>query len=85
MENILEMQQTSLQLCFSTVERDALLLLEHSPLLHQLDLPPEIYQILSRSGPLVRPGHQEVWLGPGTRPPGANLGAAGGLVSLGEK
>ena len=85
MENI-EMQQTSLQLCFSTVERDALLLLEHSPpLLHQLDLPPEIYQILSRPGPLVRPGHQEVWLRPGTRPSGANLRAAGGLVSLREK
>ena len=72
-----QQQHATLQLCFSTVERDALLLLEHSPpLLHQFDLPPEINEILSRPGPLVRAGHQEVGLRPSTGSSGANLRAA---------
>ena len=72
--------------CLSTVQRDALLLLEHSPpLLHQFDLPPEINEILSGAGPLLRADHQEVWLGASTGSSGANLRAASGLVGLGEK
>ena len=76
----------SLLQSFSTVQRDALLLLEHSPpLLHQFDLPPEINEILSGAGPLLRADHQEVWLGASTGSSGANLRAASGLIGLGEK
>ena len=61
-------------LSFSTVEGDALLLLEHSPpLLHEFDLAPEINEILSRAGPLLRHDHHQVGLGAGTGAPGADL------------
>ena len=49
---------------------------------------PEVYEVLSWPRPLrvrLRAGHEEAGLWPGTRPPGADLGAAGGLIRLREK